>query len=458
MKNDQLDAVRKALGEKLFQPMQRLATDQVGVEFEFPVVNLFGSAVDFAVCHETAEQFCAHFNFGQVQRDRNGEIYSATSEACGDNLSFDCSYNTMELSFGPEETIDILKARFEGYFTFLQDVLKAHGHALTGMGINPRRDCNVMAPVPVGRYEMLFNYLRDCDHVQGSHAGQTPAFGLYACASQIQMDVTEENVCEMLNTLNLIEPYKAVLFANSVSKDRKKLLSRDDFWRYSNHGTNPKNAYLYEKHFKTPQDILDYAMETSLFCAERNGRYLYFPQIAIQDYFARETVTGYYRDGGEMHAMTFKPELSDLQYFRTYHLNALTFRGTVECRSVCTQPVKELWAAPAFHAGIVRQLKEVQDLIADSAFAKTDPGELRAKLCKRDWDEAISKKELKRVVTELLKISEAGLQTRGYGEENYLEPLWDRAERLSSPGRDFAEALEQGRSLEKLILDYGSLK
>jgi glutamate--cysteine ligase len=457
MKNDQLSMVRKALNEKLFQPMHRPATDKVGVEFEFPVVNLSGGAVDFAVCHEVTEAFCAHFDFNEVQRDRDGEIYSATSKGTGDNLSFDCSYNTVELSFGPEDAIGILKARFDKYFVFLQENFKKRGHALTGMGINPYHSRNVMAPVPVGRYEMLFDYLRDCEHIPGEHAGKTPAFGLYACASQIQVDATEYNVCELLNVLNLIEPYKAVLFANSVSDDRTKLLSRDDFWRFSNHGTNPKNAYLYEKSFKTVQEIVDYVMETSLFCAERDGHYLYFPQIAVKNYFTSKTVTGYYRDHNKIKALDFEPRLSDLQYFRTYHLNALTFRGTVECRSVCTQPVRELWAAPAFHAGIVRKLKEVQDLIADSAFAKTDPGELRTQLCKRNWDEGISQKELKGVILALLKLSEAGLAERGYGEAKYVAPLWDRAERLSSPGRDFAEALEKGSSLEKLILDYGTL-
>ncbi|MGN0193882.1 MAG: hypothetical protein ACI39G_02070 [Pseudoramibacter sp.] len=457
MKKDQLGAVRKALGEKLFEPMQRPATNQVGVEFEFPVVNLSGGAVDFGVCHEAANQFCAHFDFNEVQRDRNGEIYSATREATGDNLSFDCSYNTMELSFGPEAAIEILKGRFEGYYAFLQDVLKQHGHALTGMGINPYHGRNVLEPVPVGRYEMLFDYLRDCEHIQGDQAGQTPAFGLYACASQIQMDVTEETVCESLNTLNLIEPYKAVLFANSVSDDGTKLLSRDDFWRYSNHGINPKNAYLYEAQFETPSEILDYDMASSLFCAERDGHYLYFPQISIRDYFTKETVTGYYRDHGKIKAMTFVPKLSDLQYFRTYHLNALTFRGTVECRSVCTQPVKELWAAPAFHAGLAGKFDKIQELIAGSAFAETDPGKLRTQFCKRNWDAGISKKEIKRVILGLLELSESGLQARGYGEEKYLAPLWDRADRLSSPGRDFIEAFEKGRSLEDLILDYGTL-
>ena len=49
------------------------------------------------------------------------------------------------------------------------------------------------------------------------------------------------------------------------------------------------------------------------------------------------------------------------------------------------------------------------------------------------------------------ELAQSGLQTRGFGEEVYLEPLFDRAERLTNPALEYLNALEHGTHIEELI-------
>ena len=54
----------------------------------------------------------------------------------------------------------------------------------------------------------------------------------------------------------------------------------------------------------------------------------------------------------------------------------------------------------------------------------------------------------------LIDLADRGLKKRGYGEEKYLLPLYDRAEKLSNPARDMHDGLMKGRSVEDFIKIY----
>lgn len=88
---------------------------------------------------------------------------------------------------------------------------------LTGMGINPRYVVNQNVPVVSERYRMLFHHLSSYKKYGNSIPFHSyPNFGLFSCASQIQLDVEEEQVVPMLNTFTKLEPFKALILANSL--------------------------------------------------------------------------------------------------------------------------------------------------------------------------------------------------------------------------------------------------
>ena len=128
--------LQDALDTRFFAPLRRPRTRRVGVELEFPVWNRTpGKGTDFAAVHAATDDFLSRFLFSDQVRDDEGNIYRATDLGTGDELSFDCSYNTLEISFGPDENLNETHRRFTAYYSALQEALGRRGHALTGMGI-----------------------------------------------------------------------------------------------------------------------------------------------------------------------------------------------------------------------------------------------------------------------------------------------------------------------------------
>ena len=122
-------------------------------------MNEKNEPVNFEVIYQVTDRFIDTFSFLNVSRDDNEHIYMAVDDKTGDGLSYDCSYNTLKISFGKEEDMNVLYKRFCQYYTYIQKKLRKEGHMLTGMGINPRYVVNQNVPVVSERYRMLFHHL-----------------------------------------------------------------------------------------------------------------------------------------------------------------------------------------------------------------------------------------------------------------------------------------------------------
>lgn len=70
----------------------------------------------------------------------------------------------------------------------------------------------------------------------------------------------------------------------------------------------------------------------------------------------------------------------------------------------------------------------------------------------------VSKKELKNTLIEILNIATTGLKQRGFGEEQLLQPLYNRANRLSNPAKDMVKGLKQGKTINDFIVEYSSIE
>jgi len=93
-------AVTKALFERYFIPTKKDRQKYVGIEIEMPIINLNAQAVDFSVIHKLTDSFSKQFSMDPVNFDEEGNICSLQDQITGDNLSYDCSYNNLELSLG----------------------------------------------------------------------------------------------------------------------------------------------------------------------------------------------------------------------------------------------------------------------------------------------------------------------------------------------------------------------
>lgn len=451
-----------AIYKKYIEPIKRKRRSCVGVEFEFPIVNLAKQPVDFEVVHKLTDAFVERFSFDILHRDSNGEIFSAQSSEVLDDISYDCSYNTLELSFGTEDDLNVLYNRFVKYYSFIQDFLKPYKHTLTGMGINPYHQYNRSEPVPNGRYRMLLHHLSSYKKYGSAIPfHDRPDFGLFSCSTQVQIDVDEDIAVETLNTFSKLEPLKSLILANSLwGKHNEVLCSRDNFWKNSLHGHNRHNVDMYDVEFSSIDEIAEYIKSMSIYCVERGDKYINFAPTPLREYFASQQIIGEYFDGEGYREISFEPRIEDIEYLRSFKFEDLTYRGTVEFRSVCEQPVSEIMCSAALHTGLMKNLRELTKLLENDTVIYHkgySAAELREIFNRRGLPDFLDKAEMSALLIKVLDIARGGLVKRGYGEEKFLEPLYHRAKHLYSPARQMADALDAGVPLEQFIEDYAKL-
>ncbi len=450
------------LYKKYIEPTKPGREHYIGVEFEMPIVNKSGAAVDFSAVHDLTRRFIERFSFEVIGLDDDGNIYAAQNKENGDILSYDCSYNNLELSFGRERELNTIYARFREYYSFITDIFAKSGHALTGMGVNPNWRVNRNIPIETGRYRMLFHHLHSYTKYKlPMYFHKYPQYGTFSSASQVQLDAEFDKLPLVLNAFSKLEPIKALLFSNSVllGEDNGLLCCRDMFWENSPHGINPHNIGMYDCEFSSSDDILSYIASTSIYCAERGEKYINFEPVNIVDYFSRESVTGEYFDAktGKYEQIEFTPELNDLRYLRTFKFEDLTYRGTVEFRSVCCQPISDCMTTAAFHLGLMNNVEKLGALLdGDTSLYRNGytASELRKLFVKDTLPEFVDKDKLWTLAKEITDLAKQALEERGFGEERFLLPIYDRISNRTNPARTMLTLLDDGVSMEKVIELY----
>ena len=459
------ELVKKRLYERFIEPTTKGYKDYIGIEIEIPILNLEKEAVNFIIVHKVTELFLETFTqFKRNVIDHNGHACSLIDKKTGDIVSYDCSYNNLEFSLGKETNLFNVYERFCRYYTFFKDTFEKYNHTLTGMGINPYRIYNKHVPIPSERYQMLYHHL--CSYSRYSklpkYFHDHPEYGMFSSASQVQLDVEEKNLIKTINVFNKLEPLKAVLFSNSVllGENEELLCCRDMFWRDSTHGINPHNIGMYDTKLENVDDLLNYISSLNIYCTMRDGFYINFPTMNIMKYFRADTVRGEYCDKGKYDEVEFTPELDDIEYLRSFKFLDLTFRGTIEYRSVCTQPICDVMSVGAFQLGLKHNLEKLSQVLDDDEVIYHqgyNPTELRKLLVKRELPSFVDEDKLYGLLRNILDLSREGLIKRGYGEEKFLDSLYERVEKHYNPASRMLDLLEEGLSIEDIIRNYGQL-
>ena len=451
------------LYRRYIEPTRHWRQDYIGVEIEMPIVNLNKEAVDFDVIHRLTHKFIERFGFKAAGIDDQGNIYSAQSPKNGDILSYDCSYNNLELSFGKERSLAEIHSRFKSYYSFIQEYFREYNYTLTGMGVNPYRKYNHNVPIENGRYRMLFHHLASYKNYElPMYFHEYPDFGTFSSASQVQLDVEYDKLPITLNAFSKLEPIKALLFNNSLLLGEHGELScvRDMFWENSTHGINPHNIGMYECDIENVDDILSYISSTSIYCVERGDKYINFEPINIVEYMTSDTIEGEYYENGGYKKISFTPEADDIKYLRTFKFEDLTFRGTVEFRSVCCQPIHDCMSSAAFHAGLMDKLDELAYILDNDTTLYHNgynQSELRKLFVRSELPEFINQDKVYALAEKIVNISREGLKQRGLGEERFLSPLYERIETRTNPAKSMTARLKNGESLESVVKSFAEL-
>ena len=396
----------------------------VGVELEYPVVNLEGKATDIEVVKELFRYLPSVLGFTIEKVDDFGNPIQLLDPVSQDTILFEVSYTTIEFAFGKAETIREVEERFSIYMKAIQKKLAESNHAIVGCGINPNWDKNDNCPVAYPRYQMLMDYLNLSRNVTKLDLHHFPEYGAFICGSQVQLDVSKSNYLRVINAFTQIEAVKAYLFANSEfsGADWDTKISRDIFWEESMHGIYPENVGVNARLFKDEDDFFDYLDHSAIFTAERDGQTYYFNPIQARDYLTTPEIQAFTLNGDEV---LIYPQEEDFQTHRSYQYQDLTTRGTIEFRSVCTQPLNRTFAATTFHLGLLLNLNKLEAYLQSAPFFTTFGRDYKA--LRRQFSKKTLTDEEESAIVEfskgLLLLAEEGLEKRGKQEMTYLQPL-----------------------------------
>ena len=409
----------KLLKEKYLSNMKEDSELFVGVELEFPIVETNGNKTNIEVTKNLFRTLANLSDFEVEKIDDNQNPIQLVHCSSKDRILFELSYNTIEFAFERARSINDVAKRFEDYLKIIQPILQENNHEIQGHGIHPLWKENDNSPVKIERYKMLMAFL--AMNGTGMKTHSYPSYGAFICGNQVQLDVRRDNYIRIINAFNKIEAAKAYLFSNSEFSaeawDTK--IARDIFWEESLHGYYKENVGIYPKDYQSEEEFFNNLAKTAIFTATRGGKSYYFKPIRVEDYLDQKEITAYTADGNEK---IINPVKEDLKQHRTYQFQDLTARGTVEFRSVCTQPLETTFAPIAFELGLFVELEKLEDYLEDSSFIKNEEQDYR-KLRKKYSKKILSKEEKEAIQSfskDLLDIAEAGLMKRGYKEEKFL--------------------------------------
>ena len=409
----------KLLKEKYLSNMKEDSELFVGVELEFPIVETNGNKTNIEVTKNLFRTLAnlSDFEVEKIDDEQNPiQLIHCSSK---DRILFELSYNTIEFAFERARSINDVAKRFEAYLKIIQPILQENNHEIQGHGIHPLWQENDNSPVKIERYKMLMAFL--AMNGTGMKTHSYPSYGAFICGNQVQLDVRRDNYIRIINAFNKIEAAKAYLFSNSEFSaeawDTK--IARDIFWEESLHGYYKENVGIYPKDYQSEEEFFNNLARTAIFTATREGKSYYFKPIRVEDYLDQKEIIAYTTDGKEKN---INPVKEDLKQHRSYQFQDLTARGTVEFRSVCTQPLETTFAPIAFELGLFVQLEKLENYLEHCSFLKNEKQDYR-NLRKKYSKKILSKKEKEKIKTfskELLEISKSGLLERGYEEQKYL--------------------------------------
>ena len=409
----------KLLKEKYLSNMKEDSELFVGVELEFPIVEINGNKTNIEVTKNLFRTLANLLDFKVEKMDDDQNPIQLVHCSSKDRILFELSYNTIEFAFEKAHSIDEVAERFEAYLKIIQPILQEDHHEIQGHGIHPQWQENDNSPVKIERYKMLMAFL--AMNGTGMKTHPYPSYGAFICGNQLQLDVRRDNYIRIINAFNKIEAAKAYLFSNSEFSaeawDTK--ITRDIFWEESLHGYYKENVGIYPKDYQSEEEFFNNLARTAIFTAARDDQSYYFKPIRVKDYLDQKEITAYTADGNEK---IIKPVKEDLKQHRSYQFQDLTARGTVEFRSVCTQPLETTFAPIAFELGLFVQLENLENYLEHCSFLKNEKQDYR-KLRKKYSKKILSEKEEETIQSfskDLIDMARAGLIKRGYGEETFL--------------------------------------
>ena len=139
--------------------------------------------------------------------------------------------------------------------------------------------------------------------------------------------------------------------------------------------------------------------------------------------------------------------MADLDHCLAFNPVRITPYGTLEIRSTCQQPLEDIFTPVAFQVAIRHCADELLSIMPKTWAQHAERLRSHANL---NHPMAYAKQEL---IPKLLKTMVDSLAQRNYGEEKYLDVLFERYYSRSNPAIDLAKIKSKRHSVTKYILE-----
>ena len=419
-----------------------------GMELEFPIVSLNGSAPDPSFAKKILTVLSEQNGWEPVLVDRSGNFIKATDHE-GAIISYEACYGILELSLTPQKTVQAMEKQICTLFYLVQNFLLKNGLQLIPTGLNPFPWSQELTPLETPYIQMIYGISQKFAPKKSTKIAH---FHFVICSSQLHLDVNYDNAVEILNFFNGITWVKALLFANSFDVHRSSkqcLCMRDVYYRENTLWYSSSNVGPDHRPFHSIEDFLANQTNKSIFYVSRSGKYIFFRPLPLKKFIEKNHISGFsVLADGTLESQSIQPECTDVSYFRPYNHATLTKRGTIEIRSECQQPLPSVMASAAFHLGLLFNLEKAREFIAQYEDEISDFNRLRNDAIYLGYDiQNTMKMNVSDFVFQLLLLAREGLSLRGLLEEDYLTPLFSRLERRTNPAMELKAALENGTDL-----------
>lgn len=406
----------KIIYDSFLKSFEQKNIGNVGCELEFPLVNTKKKDIDVSVARGLLTFLIEKHGF-KTDIEENGVVLFVTDKN-GDCISYDNSYNNIEFSMMYSDNLLHIKERFDRLFGIVSEYFEEFSCKMVGQGTNPNKKYITQNSVPFSTYEMVDKFLK-----MNTDSDKCADFPAYLSSVQTHLDLNIEDLPFAYTLFNKLDFARAILFSNSPSFDKSKIICyRDILWEESGFSKCANITGKTDKDFETTDDIIEYYLTKDMFNVIRNGEYEIIEPVNIREYFENPE---------------YNAKKEDIAQYLSFKTVEITQRGTLEVRGDCQQPLGEGFSPVAFNLGILYNMEEAMDAVEgflSEQKVNLSNSELRDMVIMgEDMTKVFDEDFLSDFLYDLVEIASDGLMERGYGEEALLKPLYERAVTLKCP-------------------------
>lgn len=380
----------------------------VGLEREFPVIfREDATAFDVRVIYPILMEMGWKPVYGHHYQD---EIQAVVSD--GVCVSTDAGYCTLEITLCPLADLIQVKEKFDALMSFLAEIFQCCRSVILGYGIQPISPPSEELWLRNGRHEIMRT------NFPGSINKMT-----ITASNQMHVDITRSEIVPMTNTLNALTGLMLVLCANApiwqgVPDSRNCFVVREDLWRFSDLASEERIG-VPPYPFKDIGHFLEYMLGLTFLIAEKAGMY-FSPRMTFAEYLC---------SNGNLDAALAQYFFHEATVWPCFRPRASY--ATLEARPFCAQPPQEHMVADALTLGLAENLAGAQEIV--SRYPWEIWRALRQESMFGGFKITIQGEPVTSLLEELLTVAQEGLRLRGFGEEVFLDPLWERLQNRRSP-------------------------